>query len=208
VLLKIQQAGSPTLRHPARPLASDEIVGPGIQHLIEHMRETMRDAPGVGLAAPQVGIGLQLAVIEDRLEAMQELSSEQLRERRREPVPFFVLINPQIVSCSQAMAEFFEGCLSLAGYGAVVPRPLTVRVDYLNEKAEPQSLETTGWLARILQHEIDHLNGVLYIDRMYARSFSSLENINRNWKDAPVSEVLRQLGQVPVSVKPPIRQLT
>jgi peptide deformylase len=196
VLLKIQQAGNPVLRQRARALERQEILSPDVQRLIEDMRETMRDAPGVGLAAPQVGLGLQLAVIEDRAELMKELAPEQLRERQRQPVPFFVIINPRITFHSGGNVDFFEGCLSIAGYAAIVPRARRVRVDYLDQHGDSRTLDVSGWQARILQHEIDHLEGVLYIDRMHARSFSSLENLNRHWKNAAVSEVLRQVGHV------------
>ena len=86
-------------------------------------------------------------------------------------------------------AEFFEGCLSLAGFTAVVARAKQVRVECLNEKAEPVTIEATGWYARILQHEIDHLGGVLYVDRMNSRTFFTQDNYVRYWKDRSVAEV-------------------
>src|SRR5579863_610879 len=109
--LKIVQAGDPVLREQARPLSPEEILLPETRELIEWMRETMYDAPGVGLAAPQVGLGLQLVVIEDRAELHRGIAPERLAERGRRPVPFQVLINPRILP-SGAEAEFFEGCLS------------------------------------------------------------------------------------------------
>ena len=118
--LKIVQAGEPVLRQRARPLSKKEITGSAIQQLIEWMRETMYDAPGVGLAAPQVGLPLQIAVIEDRAAYLKSIPPERLEERRRRPVPFQVLINPQVTT-SGGLADFFEGCLSIAGWGALVP---------------------------------------------------------------------------------------
>jgi len=153
------------------------------------MRETMHDAPGVGLAAPQVGFSLQLVVIEDQAEFIQKLPAEQVAERERSPVPFHVLINPKLTLLSSEAAEFFEGCLSVAGFTAVVPRAKQVRVEGLNEKAEPVIIEATGWYARILQHEIDHLGGVLYVDRMKSRTFFTQDNYGRHWKDRAVVEV-------------------
>jgi peptide deformylase len=194
MLLKIVQAGDPVLRQRSRRLTRAEILADEVQELIAHMRDTMRDAPGVGLAAPQVGFGLQLAVIEDRAELMKELSPEQLRQRERSPVPFFVIINPQITSHGEAKADFFEGCLSIAGYAAIVPQWRTVRLEYLDHNAEARTVDTAGWLARIVQHETDHLGGSLYLDHMYARSFCSIENVNRRWKNALPEEVLEQLG--------------
>ena len=153
----------------------------------------MRDAPGVGLAAPQIGISLQLAVIEDREEMLRSIPPERLDERRRRPVPFQVLINPRIQTAG-ASVEFFEGCLSVAGFSALVKRSHRVSVEYMDERAQPRRIEACGWFARILQHEIDHLGGSLYIDRMETRSFTSIENIGRHWKDLPVEAVRAALG--------------
>jgi peptide deformylase len=187
--LKLLQAGDAVLRQRARPLTPDEICSRSTQELIEHMKETMRDAPGVGLAAPQVGISLQLAVIEDREEYFKDAAADQLRERERKPVPFHVIINPQITLASGGPLEFFEGCLSLAGFCALVPRSGTVRVECLNEKGEQRVIEASGWYARILQHEIDHLDGAMYVDRMHSRSFCTLENFNSLWKNRSTQEI-------------------
>ena len=192
--LKIVQAGEPVLRQTARALEPLEILLPSTQQLIEHMRDTMRDAPGVGLAAPQIGLDLQLAVIEDRPEYTAGIAPELLADRERQPVPFTVLINPRIVEYSEETTEFFEGCLSVAGFSALVKRSRRVAVEYLDERARPQRVEASGWFARILQHEIDHLRGTLYIDRMETRSFTSIENIGRHWKDLPVEAVRAALG--------------
>jgi len=154
----------------------------------------MRDAPGVGLAAPQVGLPIQLAVIEDRPEYSKDIPPERLAERQRQSVPFQVLINPRIVSQSEEQIEFFEGCLSLAGFSALVKRSRAVAVEFWDEHCNPQRIEATGWYARILQHEIDHLFGRLYIDRMEPRSFMSLDNLNRYWKDLPVDVIRERLG--------------
>lgn len=186
---KIVQAGESVLRQTAKPLTPTEIRGREIQQLIESMRETMQDAPGVGLAAPQIGLSIQLAVIEDKPEYLRDAKPESLKERERKAVPFHVIINPKIALGADANVEFFEGCLSLAGLTALVPRNRTVRVDCLDHKGEPRIINASGWYARILQHEIDHLNGVLYIDRMHARTFMTVDNFNRFWKDKPVAQV-------------------
>jgi len=157
------------------------------------MREVMRNAPGVGLAAPQIGVPLSLAVIEDKPEYMQEISEGILAARGRRPVPFHVIINPVLTLYPGTMVEFFEGCLSLAGFTAIVPRAQEVRVECLDQHGEPQVIEASGWYARILQHEIDHLNGTLYIDRMRSRSFSSVANVARYWKDKSIAETKREL---------------
>jgi peptide deformylase len=194
MILKVRQAGEAVLRQQARPLSLDEVRSADIGRLIELMRETMRDAPGVGLAAPQIGESIQLAVIEDREEYHRSVAPELLAERERSPVPFQVIINPRLTVDDRATAAFFEGCLSVTGYGAIVPRARAVRVECLNERAEEVVIEARGWYARILQHEIDHLNGVLYVDRMEPRSFTSAENLNRHWKDKPIQEASASLG--------------
>jgi peptide deformylase len=111
---------------------------------------------------------LQLAVIEDPEEYHKKLTTTQLSERQREPVSFHVIVNPRIVSADSTSVEFFESGLSVAGYSAIVPRARAVTVEYLDEHAESKRVEAVGWYARILQHEIDHLAGVLYVDRMHS----------------------------------------
>ena len=158
------------------------------------MRETVRDAPGVGLAAPQVGELLRLAVIEDKAEYQKALTESEMRERGRTEVPFHVIVNPIIESRGEPIATFFEGCLSLPGFIALVPRAREVRVRCLDHQGEPRIIEASGWYARILQHEIDHLRGGLYIDRMHARSFSTLENYTRHWKDQSPESLISLSG--------------
>ena len=179
--LKIVQAGDPVLRKVSRELTQKEISSQSIQQLIESMRETMHEAPGVGLAAPQIGESIQLAVIEDRAEYLEGVSPDQLARLHRSAVPFHVIINPKIFILDKASAQFFEGCLSVQGYQAVVKRALHVHVECLNERGEEISINAQGWYARILQHEIDHLTGTLYVDRMKTRSLTTLENALRFW---------------------------
>lgn len=194
MILKIVQAGEEVLRRRARPLSAEEIRSREIRELIEHMRETMHDAPGVGLAAPQIGLPIQLAVIEDCEEYQANVAPQLLAERERRPVPFHVLINPAIVSATGGPVEFFEGCLSVDGFSAVVPRYSSVKVEHLDENGVSRTIEASGWYARILQHEIDHLHGTLYIDRMHGRTLSTVENFGRFWKDLPIAEVRARLG--------------
>jgi peptide deformylase len=196
LLLKIVQVGEEVLRKRARALTRDEILSQETQQLIEYMRETMRSAPGVGLAAPQVGLPIQLAVVEDREEYHAQVDPARLAERERRPVPFHVLINPKIVFANSSSVEFFEGCLSVEEFSAIVPRALAVKVEYLDETAQPKVIEASGWYARILQHEIDHLHGTLYVDRMYSRTFMNGDNLTRFWKDIPIAAVRASLGAV------------
>jgi peptide deformylase len=194
VRLKIVQVGDPVLRRSARRLAEDEIRSAAIQQLVELMRETLRDAPGVGLAAPQVGESIQLVVIEDRAEYQQSVPPERLAERERAPVPFHVVANPVLTVLDAQPRLFFEGCLSVSGFGALTPRHAAVRVTGLNERAEPIEIEARGWYARILQHEIDHLHGRLYLDSMLSRSFMTDASYRTSWQDRSIAEICAEFG--------------
>lgn len=174
MLLKIVEIGEPVLREKGRELSPAEIRSPDIVRLVELMRETMRDAPGVGLAAPQIGEPLQLAVIEDRPEYQAALTADELAARRRRPIPFQVIVNPRLEVLEPGPITFVEGCLSVPGFVAEVPRALAVRVHALDHRGEPVTIDADGWYARILQHEIDHLNGTVYVDHMVTRTFSSV----------------------------------
>jgi peptide deformylase len=178
--LKIVQTGDPVLRRQARALTREELALSGTQILIALMRDTMRDAPGVGLAAPQIGESLQLAVIEDPVEDL---------ERDRTKVPFHVIVNPTLTLVGDETVEAFEGCLSFNGFSMVVRRAKHVKVEAWNERGEPISIEASGWYARILQHEIDHLRGVVCCDRMDPRTLTTAENHARHWRTATVTEV-------------------
>ena len=191
--LRIVQAGDPILRKQSHMLTKEEISSPSLQQLIELMRDAMRDAPGVGLAAPQIGESIQLAVIEDKAGYIANLSADQLAERQRSAIPFHVIINPKLSFLDGSSAEFFEGCLSVAGYQAVVDRALNVRVECLNERGEPVTINAHGWYARILQHEVDHLDGTLYVDRMKTRTLTTVENMLRFWNGESIQQLLTEL---------------
>jgi peptide deformylase len=133
-----------------------EAVDSGLQQLIDDMIETMYAAPGVGLAANQVGVSLQLAVI--------DITSREEREQGRQR-PVVVIINPEILSMEGSVAEE-EGCLSIPDYAETVKRAVKVRVRAQDRKGKVFELETEGLMAKALQHEIDHLNGLLFVDRL------------------------------------------
>ena len=191
--LTIVQAGEPVLRRAARPLRHNEIRSREIRDLIQQMKETMYAAPGVGLAAPQIGQGIQLAVIEDRKEYIRDWTPEQLAERERQPTPFHVIINPRLTLLGEERVEYFEGCLSVTNLMALTPRARKVRVECLDENCEPKVIEASGWYARILQHEIDHLGGILYVDHMYPRTLMTVENFTQHWKDKTLPELKKTL---------------
>ena len=187
------QTGDPVLRREARPLELEELATPRTQHLIELMRDTMREAPGVGLAAPQIAESLQLVVIEDPPRLHAGLTAEQLAERERAAVPFHVLVNPRLTLVGDETVEAFEGCLSFAGFMMIVPRARQVRVEALNERGESIVIEASGWYARILQHECDHLRGTLCCDRMHSRSLTTVENHARSWRGKTIDEIRAEL---------------
>jgi peptide deformylase len=156
-LLDIVTLPDKILRQKARPLTRfDE----EIQQLIDDMIETMRDAPGVGLAAPQIGRPLRLTVIETLADVDEE--GNEIEDSRE----LYVIANPEIVWASRQVVDGIEGCLSIPGYVGEVDRHESIRVRALDRHGKPIKLKVNGWTARIFQHEIDHLNGVLYIDRL------------------------------------------
>lgn len=156
-LLEIVKLPDPILRQKMRPVTQfdDEL-----QTLIDDMIETMRDANGVGLAAPQVGRNLQLTVIETLPEVDEE--GEEIEGTR----DLYVVINPKIIWESKEMVDGIEGCLSIPGYVGEVERYESIRVRAQDRNGRKVRYRLHDWDARIFQHEIDHLNGVLYIDRL------------------------------------------
>lgn len=145
------------LRRKAKPVTKFDKE---LQTLIDDMIETMREAPGVGLAAPQINISQQLAVIE-YAEGEEEEDDENTPPK---PKKLYVIINPEIVKVSEEKVLGVEGCLSIPGVNGEVERHESIQVKALNRHGKPQKLKLSGWMARIFQHEIDHLNGVLFTD--------------------------------------------
>ena len=175
MIFDIVQAGDPVLRQPAQRIDPSHLGTSEFNELIESMVETMHAAPGVGLAAPQVGLPIQLVVLEDRPETIENLDPEARRLKARDVVPLTVLVNPTLEPVGDETVTFYEGCLSVSGWAAMTPRWLRVRVRALNQMGDDVVLEWEGWPARIAQHEMDHLAGTLYIDRMDSRTFASAE---------------------------------
>ena len=147
----------PVLRRKARPVTKFD---KDLQTLIDDMIETMREAPGVGLAAPQVGIPERVIVVEY---AEPEEVEESEEPKEVEP-KLYVMVNPEIVKASAETEIGVEGCLSIPGLVGEVERTYEIRIKGLNRRGQPMKLKAEGWLARIFQHEIDHINGVLFTD--------------------------------------------
>jgi peptide deformylase len=192
--LRIVQAGHPALRRPG-VAARDRLEIPLLAELADAMTTTMREAPGVGLAAPQVGLPLRFYVVEDRFaaDAQDEDPHDALLERR--PLPLRALLDPVVEPLGTQRVYAFEGCLSVDGWQSIVPRSRRVRLratellpgGELREVDE----EHVGWTARILQHETDHLAGILCHDTMVPRSFIEA-GYTAHYAELP--EAVRRLG--------------
>lgn len=186
----IVQAGHPVLRAVASPYDGQVDAGE-LTELLAVMQRTMRAAPGVGLAAPQIGLPLAVAVVEDPGSGDDEVA----RVRERPVVPYRVLVNPSYTPAGEETVAFYEGCLSVVGYQAVVPRPRAVRLTGLDQRGALLDEVLTGWPARIVQHETDHLRGTLYLDRALTRSLSATDAWGAHWGTEPVPrEAARALG--------------
>lgn len=190
----IVQTGAPGLRARAQEVSPDRIPTKEMRDLVATMIATMRAAPGVGLAAPQIGVPLRVIVLEDREELQRGLTIEERRERERAPFPTRVFFNPVLEPIGEERAMFFEGCLSVKGFVGLVDRSLEVQVTGLDENGEPQTWRVHGWPARILQHEVDHLDGTLYVDRMKTRSFATAEHAKALYAGKPIAEIRKMLG--------------
>ena len=165
-LIPIIKVPDPVLREIATPVAE---ITDGTRQLLDDMAATMYDAPGIGLAAPQINISQRIIVMDCGKDESPEL---------------FKMINPEIISQSDARSVLEEGCLSIPDQTADVERPADVEVRYLDENGTSQSLVATGLLAACVQHEIDHLNGVLFID-----------HISRLKRDMILRRVMKEMRQ-------------
>jgi peptide deformylase len=193
----IVQAGEPVLRARASEVSPDMLGSPELKALVARMVEAMRAAPGVGLAAPQLGVGLRVIVLEDTEARMASLSEPERLERRRAPFPLRVLVNPVLRPVGGQADTFFEGCLSVRGYAGLVTRAREVEVTAVDESGAPVRWLVAGWPARILQHEVDHLDGTLYVDRMHTRSFSTQDHARARFSGLPAADILRAFNLSP-----------
>lgn len=157
-ILKVARMGHPVLREKARELTQAEIKSPKIQTLIDDMIETMHEYDGVGLAAPQIHESLRISVIEFDLE------SERYKNAGQQSL--IVCINPKIKVLDKKTSGYWEGCLSVPGIRGFVKRPQKIEVQFLDRNGEKQSLTAEGFLATVFQHEFDHLDGQLFVDKI------------------------------------------
>jgi peptide deformylase len=190
-LPQIVQTGHPILRERAAEVTVQQIKTSEFQQLVDTMIAVMRQAPGVGLAAPQIGVPMRVIVVEDTEQAAALLAPQERREREREPFPLRVFVNPVLRPHGEESRLFFEGCLSIAGYVALVGRHRQVEASGLDRYGQRQTWLTHGWPARILQHEVDHLDGVLYVDRMTTRSFATREHQSKYYAHQSTSDLKR-----------------
>jgi peptide deformylase len=170
-ILKVARMGHPVLRARARPLEPSEVRRPPIQKLIDDMFETMLEYQGIGLAAPQVHEGVRLFVA-----GLDDPDAE---------LPLIVLINPEITPVGSAVTEDWEGCLSIPDIRGRVPRSRDVSVRALDRHGKRVEIALSGFPARVIQHETDHLDGILFFDRMTSfETLTFLEEFGRYWSRA------------------------
>jgi peptide deformylase len=172
----VVQAGDPVLRRRAAEVPPDQITSRAVAQLVDRMWRTLDAVPGVGLAAPQIGEPWRVVVIHDLPEFVEHYTRLQLLEREREVVEPYVLVNPVISAVGYETRTHFEGCLSVEGYTAAVERFHQVDLSYDDLQGHQHRARVGGWHARILQHEVDHLDGLLYVDRMNTRTLCTTDN--------------------------------
>ena len=171
-ILKVSRMGHPVLRQRARKIPVDQVQNPDLQQLVEHMVDTMIDYEGIGLAAPQVFQPLRAIVA-----GLPDADPDD-----EEAIPLTVLFNPEFTAMSEKMVNGWEGCLSIPEIRGVVPRAAAVEVRGLDGEGRPVELAAEGFFARVLQHEIDHLDGVLFLDRMEdLQTLTFVEEYQRYW---------------------------
>lgn len=171
--LHVCQVGDPVLRSVAKPVEVEHLSSPDIKQVILQMKEVMKRYDSVGLAAPQIGMPLRIILLEFSSKRKQQFGSDVYAAREMSTLPLTVFINPKMDIVDYNKVEFAESCESVRGFSAVVPRYKAVKLSGVDEDGEPVMLEGKGWIARIIQHEMDHLDGKLYLDCMTPKSFQN-----------------------------------
>jgi peptide deformylase len=181
-VLQVVEVGDPVLRERAAEVTRDELARPATQRLIDDMIETMRAAGGAGLAANQVGVLRRIAVIEVP-------ATGNPRYPYKPPIPLTVIVNPEITSVDDEIVAINEGCLSVPGLRGEVQRHVQIRLRCLDRFGEPHDELRRGLAAGTFQHEVDHLDGVLFLDRADPRTLMTWEQFERRHRDAFVARV-------------------
>jgi peptide deformylase len=178
--VNIVEAGDAVLRMRAGDVPARLMKSEALKDFVRIMHAAMRDAPGVGLAAPQLGIPLRIIVFGDADQNARYLTTRERTERGRVAIEPQAWINPSFRPLSDKKVGFFEGCLSVPGFQAIVERFAEIELSGFDEDGQPRPpLVLSGWPARIVQHEIDHLDGVLYVDRMDSKTLTSFGPLAR-----------------------------
>lgn len=186
------QIGNPVLRKVANPVPRDKISTAEFQQLLDHMIRIMRETRGVGLAAPQVGVSLQVFCMELTELHLKLLGPEKAADLQMTKLPLTILINPHLTITNHATIVREEGCLSVGGYVGRVARATAVQVKGINRHGNDEQHDLIGWSARIVQHEVDHLQGVIYVDKMAAGSLRSMVCEEHRGLDEQFINSLRQ----------------
>jgi peptide deformylase len=189
-ILKVARMGHPVLRAKARPLEAAEIRSSEVQQLIDDMFETMAEYQGVGLAAPQIheSVRLFVAGIPARAAADDEEEDEDDEDDRGE-MPLIALINPEITPVGREVSEDWEGCLSIPDIRGRVPRARQIVAKGYDRNGKRVEIKASGFSARVIQHETDHLNGVLFFDRMKSlETLTFLDEFGRYWSRRDMGE--------------------
>ena len=174
-ILKVARMGHPVLRNVSRELTREEIMSDEIRQLIVDLADTLEEYDGIGLAAPQVHVNVQLCIV--------HVSENNPRYDVKEALPLQVICNPKITPIGDGAEEMWEGCLSVPGMRGLVRRPKRIRLEALDGNANPISWELDGLAAVVVQHETDHLFGTLYVDKLVdPKHFSFLEEYQRYWQ--------------------------
>jgi peptide deformylase len=164
---KIARMGHPVLRAPVRTLSPEDIRSPEFEMLLRDMIETMNDAGGIGIAAPQIYESVAVAIVDYQGNYRgQNPDAQNNPDSNKAGMPFTVVINPRITVLDPTEQSFWEGCLSVPELSGLVHRPKKIQVDYLDQNAKPHTVIAEGFLATVFQHEIDHLMGNLFVDRV------------------------------------------
>ena len=179
---KVRQIGDPILREKSKPVQYDYMFSQEFTNIIDTMIKAMKERKAVGIAAPQVGASLRVIAVEFNGQHIQQnikkFGTNGIKKMHMQLYPLQVVINPEMKIIDPKTVAFKEGCLSMEGYSAIVPRMKEIQISGLGRKGEKLKFNVSGWIARIFQHEMDHLDGHLFVDSMQYKTL-----MYEKWKD-------------------------